>query len=80
MSSCIEGKGINFIRHNGGLVAGQSESIEIHTCCDVITVTKPEDVDLIINILKEGYSMRKRIPDLNVMNYLEYTLTEEYGW
>lgn len=78
--SCIEGKGIRFIRHNGGLVAGQPESIEIHTCCDVITVTKPNDVSLINGILKEGKRLQKRIGDFNLMDYLEYTLVEEYGW
>lgn len=78
--SCIQGKGISFIRRNGGLVAGQPETIELHTCCDVITVTKPEEVELINRILKDGYSMKKRIPDMDIMDYLQYCLVEEEGW
>lgn len=75
MSSCIKGKGIRFIRHYGGLVAGDSERIDIHTCCDVITVTKPNDVSLIHKLINEA----KRI-NVDINSYLEYMLVEEYGW
>lgn len=70
----IDGKGIRFIRHFGGLVAGDPERIEIHTCCDVILVNKPEDVELVNRLVKKAKQLK-----VDVNHYLEYMLIEE-GW
>lgn len=72
--SMIEGKGIRFIRHSGGLVAGDPEIIYLWQPGGVITVTKPEDVDLINSLIKQA----KRI-NVNVNDYVAYMLIEE-GW
>lgn len=72
--SMIEGKGISFIRHSGGLVAGDPEIIYLWQPGGVITVTKPEDVDLINSLIKQA----KRI-NADVNDYVAYMLIEE-GW
>ena len=73
--SQIESKGIQFIRHFGGLVAGDSERIEIHTCCDVILVNSPKDVALVNSLVKEAKRLK-----VDANSYIEYKLVEEYGW
>ena len=73
--SLIEGKGITLVRHYGGLVAGDPERIELWQPGGVILVTKPEDVDLINKLIKDAHRL-----NVDVNNYLEYMLVEEYGW
>lgn len=73
--SSIEGKGIILVRHYGGLVAGDPERIELWQPGGVILVTKPEDVDLINKLIKDANKLK-----VDVNNYLEYMLVEEYGW
>lgn len=74
MTSCIEGKGINLIRHFGGLVAGDPERIELWQPGGVLTINKPEDVALINRLVKEAKRM-----DCDVNDYVAYMLIEE-GW
>lgn len=73
--SQIESKGIRFIRHFGGLVAGDPERIEIHTYCDVLMVNNPEDVALVNSLVKEAKRLK-----VDTNSYLEYKLVEEYDW
>lgn len=73
--SQIESKGIRFTRHFGGLVAGDPERIEIHTCCDVILVNNTEDVELVNRLVKEAKRLK-----VDTNSYLEYKLVEEYDW
>lgn len=73
--SQIESKGIRFIRHFGGLVAGDPERIEIHTCCDVLMVNNPEDVALVNRLVKEAKRLK-----VDANSYLEYKLVEEHDW
>ena len=73
--SLIEGKGITLVRYYGGLVAGDPERIELWQPGSVILVTKPEDVDLINKLIKDAHRLK-----VDVNNYLEYMLVEEYGW
>lgn len=74
MRSSIEGKRIYSIRHNGGLVAGQPETIEIHLTGGIMTVTEPEDVKLVNRLVQEAKRMGVEVND-----YVAYMLVEE-GW
>lgn len=75
MTSLLEGKSINLIRHHGGLVAGDPERIDLWITGGVMTVTEPKDVEYINYLVKEAKRM-----DVDVNDYVKYMLIEEYGW
>ena len=75
MTSCLEGKSINLIRHHGGLVAGDPETIDLWITGGVMTVTEPKDVEYINHLIKQA-----KLFDFDVNDYVRYMLIEEYGW
>ena len=75
MTSVIEGKGVNLIRHHGGLVASQPERIELWQPGGVLMVDKPEDVELIKQLEKDARRIKA-----NVNDYVAWMLENEYGW
>ena len=71
MTSLLEGKSINLIRH----VAGDSERIDLWITGGILTVTEPKDVEYINHLVKEAKRM-----EVDVNDYVRYMLIEEYGW
>ena len=74
MTSLLEGKSINLIRHHGGLIAGDPERIDLWITGGVLQLTEPDHVSLINHLVNEAKRMY-----VDVNDYVRYMLIEEYG-
>jgi hypothetical protein len=68
----FEGRTLNLIRPNGGLVAGQQKTYELWTQGGIIYITDPKDVLAIDKVIKDAKRM-----NVDTKNYLEYMIDEE---
>lgn len=75
MNSILEGKTITLIRFRGGLVSGQPLEVDLYIQSGIITFTDPEEVNVILHILKQANKM-----NLPEKEYLQYELVNTYGW
>lgn len=69
-------KGLRLIRHRGGVVAGQSEAIELWIPGGTRTYTDKDDVHLINKWIRDAY----RIGELSPENYVDYMMDEHGLW
>lgn len=73
---------ISVIKYHGGLIAGDLLWIELWTPFTTHLVTRKEDVNYILSVLKEWKGMVKRLglEDDGGKEYLRWKLEEEKGW
>lgn len=74
---------ISVIKYHGGLVAGDPLWLELWTPFTTHLVTRKEDVNYILSVLKEWKGIVKRLgltDDDGGKEYLRWKLEEEKGW
>lgn len=71
-TNILNGRSINLIRQNGGLIAGDPKTYELWVTGGIITITDQEQVTAIDRAIKEA----KKI-DAEVKSYLEYMIENE---